>query len=80
MWGITRFWEKVYIFEEGGSGYCSKKKDDICNEVIFCSLFSYKNLTHNWISYVSGYAFLWQERGKFSKFLVNFQKGEIFFH
>lgn len=35
MWGVTRFLEKVYIFEEGGSGYCSKKKDDICNEVIF---------------------------------------------
>ncbi|KAK6789167.1 hypothetical protein RDI58_012966 [Solanum bulbocastanum] len=32
MWGITRSLEKVYIFEEGGSGYCSKKKDDICNE------------------------------------------------
>ncbi|XP_060214020.1 uncharacterized protein LOC132641150 isoform X1 [Lycium barbarum] len=32
MWGITRFWEKVYILAEGGSEYCSKKKDDICNE------------------------------------------------
>lgn len=35
MWGITRFWEKVYILSEGESGYCSKKKDDICYEVKF---------------------------------------------
>lgn len=35
MWGITRFWEKVFILAEGGSGYCSKKKDDICYEVKF---------------------------------------------
>ncbi|KAK4376935.1 hypothetical protein RND71_003231 [Anisodus tanguticus] len=37
MWGITRFLEKLYILAEGGSGNCSKKKDDICNEEVMGS-------------------------------------------
>ncbi|KAM3270301.1 hypothetical protein P3S67_029408 [Capsicum chacoense] len=32
MWGISRCCEKIYTAAEGGSGYCSKKKDDLCNE------------------------------------------------
>lgn len=32
MWGISRCCEKIYTVAEGGSGYCSKKKDDLCNE------------------------------------------------
>ncbi|CAN4115312.1 unnamed protein product [Withania somnifera] len=32
MWGISRCCEKIYTVTEGGSGYCSKKKDDLCNE------------------------------------------------
>ncbi|KAJ8564623.1 hypothetical protein K7X08_001083 [Anisodus acutangulus] len=32
MWGISRCCEKIYTVAEGGSGYCSKKKDDLCNQ------------------------------------------------
>ncbi|XP_016432482.2 uncharacterized protein LOC107759123 [Nicotiana tabacum] len=32
MWGISKCCEKIYTVAEGGSGYCSKKKDDLCNE------------------------------------------------
>lgn len=44
MCGITRFLDKLYIFEEGGSSYCSKKKDDIRNEVMFSPFLSSKLL------------------------------------
>ncbi|KAG5610091.1 hypothetical protein H5410_021372 [Solanum commersonii] len=32
MWGISRCCEKIYTVAEGGSSYCSKKKDDLCNQ------------------------------------------------
>ncbi|CAL5421267.1 unnamed protein product [Camellia sinensis] len=32
MLGLSRFFEKVYSMAEGGSHYCSKKKDDICGD------------------------------------------------
>ncbi|XP_016491694.2 uncharacterized protein LOC107811308 [Nicotiana tabacum] len=32
MWGISKCCDKIYTVAEGGSGYCSKKKDDLCNE------------------------------------------------
>ncbi|CAH9107451.1 unnamed protein product [Cuscuta epithymum] len=32
MWSVSKFWERVYTMAEGGSRYCSKKKDDICYE------------------------------------------------
>lgn len=35
MLGVSRIWEKVSTMAEGGSHYCSKKTDDICEEVSF---------------------------------------------
>lgn len=35
MCSVTRFCEKVYTMAEGGSHYCSKKTDDVCDEVFF---------------------------------------------
>ncbi|RAL42927.1 unnamed protein product [Cuscuta campestris] len=32
MWSILKLWERVLRMAEGGSRYCSKKKDDICYE------------------------------------------------
>lgn len=32
MWSILKLWDRVLRMAEGGSRYCSKKKDDICYE------------------------------------------------
>ncbi|XP_047962587.1 uncharacterized protein LOC125207337 isoform X2 [Salvia hispanica] len=32
MCSVTKFCDKVYMMAEGGSQYCSKKSDDICDE------------------------------------------------
>ncbi|KAL3339292.1 hypothetical protein AABB24_028091 [Solanum stoloniferum] len=32
MWCTSRCCEKIYTVAEGGSSYCSKKKDDLCNQ------------------------------------------------
>lgn len=47
MCSVTRFCDKVYVMAEGGSHYCSKKTDDVCDEVnifslLFLFTFSYK--------------------------------------
>lgn len=41
MCSVTRFCEKVYVMAEGGSHYCSKKTDDVCDEVNILSSFFY---------------------------------------